>query len=554
MVRPTIHPLATDLVALIAAGEVIDSWSAVVRELVENAIDAGATHLKLTFNPESWQLQLADNGRGMAISDLEICAQAHSTSKIRQLTDLWQLSSLGFRGEALHSLAQVSRLTIASRLPDDLGWQVKFNHQGQSKRVEQIAIAPGTIVTVEDLFGTIPQRRGGLPALNRQLKAIQKIIYHFALCHPSLTWQVVREGRPWLYLSSGQSVRDILPQILTNTHFQDFCHLQDVLCLEDCSEPATLSLALGLPDRCHRHRPDWIKVAINGRVVRSSGLEQALLAGLSRTLPRGRYPICFLHLTLPPDRVDWNRHPAKTEIYLKNSDLLLEHLAKVSDRALNLTPHALPSSLHNRRLAKLLKAAESSSSYSISGQVETPLAPLPLTAVGQVNNTYVVAEHPAGLWLIEQHIAHERVIFERLQTEWQVVNLDSPILLDCLAVRQLEQLQRIGIDCAAFGENCWAVRSLPQLLVGRSDVREALQELSLGGDLPAAQVALACRTALRNGTPLSCEQMQQLLTEWQRTRNPHTCPHGRPIYLALEESSLARFFRRHWVINKSHGI
>jgi DNA mismatch repair protein MutL len=553
-VAPTIHPLATDLVALIAAGEVIDSWAAVVRELVENAIDAEATHLRLTLQPELWRLQLADNGRGMAIADLEICAQAHSTSKIQQLSDLWRLSSLGFRGEALHSLAQVADLTLASRPVDDLGWQVKFNHQGQPEQVDPAAIAPGTIVTLEDLFGTIPQRRAGLPSLNQQLKAIQTIIYHFALCHPSLTWQVDYSDRPWLYLSPGQTAQDILPQMLKNTNFHDFYHVKDILMPDKSLEPASFSLILGLPDRCHRRRPDWIKVAINGRVVRSPSIEQVLLTGFARTLPRDRYPVCFLHLTLPPDQVDWNRNPAKTEIYLKNSDHWLEQLAQVCDRALQMTDRALPTTFQNRRLTTLLKTAESSPNYAIEGENEPQFAALPLKAVGQVNNTYIVAEHPAGLWLVEQHIAHERVIFEQIQAQWQIIELDSPLLLDRLTLRQLEQLQQIGLELDRFGEDCWAVRSLPQSLLGRPDALEALQELSLGGDLQTAQVAVACRTAIRNGTTLTHEQMQQLLGDWQRTRNPHTCPHGRPIYLALEESSLSRFFRRHWVIGKSHGI
>jgi DNA mismatch repair protein MutL len=158
------------------------------------------------------------------------------------------------------------------------------------------------------------------------------------------------------------------------------------------------------------------------------------------------------------------------------------------------------------------------------------------------------------MWLVEQHIAHERVLYEQLCDRWQLVPLEPPVILSHLTPAQVEQLQRLGLEVEPFGEQLWAVRNAPDLLTKRKDCDLALLELSLGGDLQTAQVATACRSAIRNGTPLSLSEMQTLLDQWTRSRNPRTCPHGRPIYLALEESSLARFFRRHWVIGKSHGI
>jgi DNA mismatch repair protein MutL len=165
-----------------------------------------------------------------------------------------------------------------------------------------------------------------------------------------------------------------------------------------------------------------------------------------------------------------------------------------------------------------------------------------------------VAEHPNGLWLVEQHIAHERVLYEQLCQAWKLINIEPPILLQHLSPTQIEQLQHLGLQVDPFGLELSAVRTIPEMLAQREDCREALIELSLGKDLQAAQVATACRTAIRNGTPLSLREMQTLLEQWVRTRNPRTCPHGRPIFLRLDESSLSRFFRRHWVIGKSHGI
>ena len=176
-------------------------------------------------------------------------------------------------------------------------------------------------------------------------------------------------------------------------------------------------------------------------------------------------------------------------------------------------------------------------------------------AIGaQVLNTYIVAEHSTGLWLIEQHIAHERVLYEQICTQWRLVPLEPGIILQSLTTTQLEQLQRLGLEIDPFGEGVWVVRNAPELLAKRSDCSDALLEISLGGDLQAAQVATACRSAIKNGTPMTLIEMQTLLDQWIKTRNPRTCPHGRPIVLQLEESSLSRFFRRHWVIGKSHGI
>jgi DNA mismatch repair protein MutL len=158
------------------------------------------------------------------------------------------------------------------------------------------------------------------------------------------------------------------------------------------------------------------------------------------------------------------------------------------------------------------------------------------------------------MWLVEQHIAHERVLYEQLCDHWQLIAVEPPIILYQLSPAQVSQLERIGLDIEPFGEKLWAVRNIPAMLKEREDCAEAILELSWGGDLQTAQVAVACRSAIRNGTKMTLPEMQTLLNNWQRTRNPRTCPHGRPIYLSLAESTLARFFRRNWVIGKSHGI
>ncbi|AFZ34448.1 DNA mismatch repair protein MutL [Stanieria cyanosphaera PCC 7437] len=553
-----IQTLPPDVINLIAAGEVIDSLAAVVRELVENSLDAEATRITVSLMPNLWQLQVTDNGKGMSVEDLRLCANAHSTSKIRDRQDLWKINSLGFRGEALHSIAQVAELEIFSRAAiDEIGWRVAYQ-EGKLVTEEIVAIASGTIITVANLFASLPVRRRALPSVNQQIKLVQNIIHQLALTHPGITWQVWQNQKPWFNLSPGMTAKEILPQILKRVNLTDLQFLKlDVAVPEESEAKSNLELVIGLPDRCHRHRPDWVKIAVNGRIVRLPELEQTIITSMAKNVPRDRYPVSFLHLHLPSHLVDWNRHPAKTEIYLHYLPDWQEQVTQAIEKALTITPINLPLAVVNQRVNKLLKVAEEKNSYNCEPNETKPkheLNLIQLKAVAQVNKTYIVVEHSSGFWLVEQHIAHERVLYEQIQDHWQLIPLKTPILLNNLNFFQLEQLERLKIEIEPFGEGIWAARNAPALLAQRDDCHEALIELSLGGDLQSAQVATACRSAIRNGTPLSLPEMQNLIDQWQSTRNPRTCPHGRPIYLSLEETSLARFFRRHWVIGKSHGI
>ena len=576
----TIQALPTEVVYLITAGEVIDSLASVVRELVENSLDAGATRIVVSLWPQQWRIRVADNGCGMNLDDLQQAATAHSTSKIRSSADLWKINSLGFRGEALHSLTTLADLEILSRpLDGKLGWRIIYGDGGKVVQVEVTAIAPGTVVTVSDLFGNCSSRRQGLPTTAQQMKAVQATIYQIALCHPHVTWQIWQNDRQWFTICPAATTGQLLPQILPQVRQGDLqevkLEIPNPLNSEDrtqnsefstpnsslCTLYSALNLVVGLPDRCHRHRPDWVRVAINGRMVKTPELEQTILSAFHRTLPRDRYPICFLHLAISPDQINWNRNPAKTEIYLNEIIYWQGQITQAINQALSISSNNLKEAVHTTRVSKLLKAAEAKGGYNFNPQNRNPCTdainrvfPNSLKAVAQVSNTYIVAEHSGGMWLVEQHIAHERVLYEQLCDDWQLLPVEPPIILYQLSSAQVSQLQRIGLEIEPFGEQLWAVRNIPAPLQQRDDCAEAILELSWGGDLQTAQVAVACRSAIRNGTPMNQQEMQILLDNWQRTRNPRTCPHGRPIYLSLEESALARFFRRNWVIGKSHGI
>jgi DNA mismatch repair protein MutL len=597
----SIQPLNTALIYRIAAGEVIDSLSAVVRELIDNALDAGATRLQISLWPQQGRVQVADNGRGMDWADLLQTALPHTTSKIDAFHNLGELSTLGFRGEALHSLAQLGQLEICSRTQTGTtGWRVTYTDQGAIAQAEEIALAAGTTITVAQLFQNWPSRQDALAKPQQAMQSIQAMIGDYALCHPHVTWQVSQSGRDWFSLAPG-SPKDLLVQLLRKLSPDDLYYRKTQIDLDlspldlgSISAPlprsatGSLELLTGLPDRLHRQRADWVRVAVNGRRVavnidaapESWGLgplEQSILNAFRQTVPRHRYPVCWVHLRVPSCWVDWNRTASKSHIYLHQIEFWREQMTQQIHQSLHLTDQAIQPT----RLPQLFRSAEQQGRYALApvnlssplpmdrsdngsealetGKISEPLTELgpeqgTLRAIAQLHQTYILAEHPTGLWMIEQHIAHERVLYEQICQNWQVIVLASPIMLRNITEQQIRNLTQMGLTIDPFGQALWAARTAPQLLAQRSDCSDALYELSHCVTVQPALVATACRSAIRNGQVLTLSEMQLLLDQWQLTRHPRTCPHGRPIYLALEEQALSRFFRRHWVVGKSHGL
>ncbi len=409
----------------------------------------------------------------------------------------------------------------------------------------------GTRIEVRALFANLPHRRQAIGNLQRQRIKIQHYLQCMALCHPRVTWQLWQQDRLKLQVSPGSTPQDILLQCLPALQQQDLTTVEQSLTppsdAQNDNEPARLTLTLGYPDRYHRHRPDWVLVAINGRPVHLPELEQTLMGIFHRSLPRHRFPLCFAHLHLPPRWIDWNRHPAKTELYLQDLEHWQAQLKATLTQCLRLSP------LVSSRAKTLLKAADTAGSYQLADPqtslTATVLQPtFSLKAIAQVNRTYIVVEHDQGVWLVEQHVAHERVLFEQLQQQWSCQALVKPLLMSDLTPQQVERLQEFGLEIDVFGEGTWAVRSLPQLLQEEENPIDCLQELSQLTSLVTAQATIACRCAIKNGQPLTPKDYKQLIDQWQQCEQPQTCPHGRPIYLALDESSLARFFRRNWII------
>jgi DNA mismatch repair protein MutL len=509
---------------LIRAGETLEHLAAIVRELVDNALDAGADRIVVHFEPERWQVRVSDNGVGLSADDLTLVAHRHTTSKIYAPEDLQQIQSLGFRGEALHALSAVSDLEIASCLKASAaGWRAHYDHQGECCQIEPCGLAPGTIVTARNIFGTLPVRRQFLQ-IRQENQQVLQTIRSLALAHPHLTLQLKINDRNRLFFPGVTTQLRRLSQVLGIAE-------QDLRSVQQASALGTLELVVGLPDNVSRPRPDQIFVGINGRLIQDADLQLTLQKSFTRTLPKGRSPVALLHLQLDPQRIDWNRHPAKQTVHLGDRPQLETWVQGAVQEALGgVTP---------RTPINFFKVAEEKAIY----QTTAPL--VQVRALIQLQGMYILAEHQEELWLVEQHVCHERVLFERIMVDWQIVSCEAQ-LLQRLRPQQVENLERLGLDIESFGEGLWAVRTLPQLLVDRTDIPDALWELSRHPDPEAARVTLACRTAIKNGTPVNLDWAQELIDQWQQCQNPHTCPHGRPIYLSLNSHDLGQYFRRRW--------
>ena len=433
-----IHTLPLEVVHLIAAGEVIDSLAAVVRELAENAIDAGAKRIVISIWTDTLSVQVSDNGCGMAIADLSQAATPHTTSKINNAEDLQQINSLGFRGEALYSLAQLADLSICSRpILEPVGYQANYDEHGNLQSPPKVtAIATGTIVSVRNLFSRYPNRLQSLPSNSQQVRKVQLQLQLMAIANPHVNWQVNLDNREWMTIWAGENNSEILPQIISSIQSYDLMYKE--FALSPSPSPAgegskNISITLGLPDRLSRRRPDWVKVILNGRVINFPELEQTILSSLERTLPRNRFPVCIVRLDLPCDRIDWNRHPAKAEAYIQNLAEVQSQLKDLITEALKI-PESSSQSTYTSATNDLLRAAERKTSYLIPAKKENFNQPHnSLKAIAQVLDTYILAEHSGGLWLVEQHVAHERVLFERIELQWQIVAIEQPILLKQLS-------------------------------------------------------------------------------------------------------------------------
>ena len=574
-----IRILPDHVASQIAAGEVIERPASVVKELVENALDAGSSAVTIEISGAGKRLiSVTDDGAGIPPDELGLAVSRHATSKLSRSEDLFHIDTLGFRGEALASVGSVSRLTVESRtIETDVGARLTVEG-GRLEGQVGTGMPPGTRVTVQDLFYNVPARLKFLKTDNTERRHIEALVTRYALAYPEVRWQLLVDGTPSLSTSGNGDRREVLSSLygvdiarkmLSVDFREDEYHIHGFI------SPISLT-------RSNRRE---ITIFVNGRWVRDTAVTAAVIRAYHTLLMVGRYPIVVLFIDLPSEGVDVNVHPAKAEVRFREADRIFSRVQRAVRRAL--LAHSPVPDLGTGQLwgtqrdtdtqqtdpAWQMSAdiqpsrgegdSESARVRIHTGDAEADGLPL-LRLVGQVAATYLIAEGPDGLYLIDQHAAHERVLFEQLmaqqvgqrvpaQSLLEPVNITLPPDKARLLEDQLPVLDTLGFEVDSFGPNTFTVRAIPALIVG-GDPEAALNvlvedfeedETPLAAAVEARITARICkRMAVKGGQNLSAEEQTALLRSLEACQSPRTCPHGRPTMIHLSADLLERQFGR----------
>lgn len=621
---PKVLVLSEEVANQIAAGEVVERPASVVKELAENALDAGATRIDIEIRQGGLErIVVSDNGCGLAPDDLVLAFQRHATSKLRRAEDLFGINTLGFRGEALPSIASVARVLVTTReQASSTGWRMSVA-AGEQGGPEQCGAPVGTTITVQDLFYNTPARRQFMKSPLAEAGRVRELIAHMALAAPQVAWRLTQDDRIVLQTAGNNQLQDAVLSI----------YGRDVVDqLIPVSGGGTLVSVSGLisrPELTRNNRRDQVFI-LNDRLVQCRSLSVVLAEAYRSLLPGGRHPLAFLHLTLPPETVDVNVHPAKTEVRLREERQVAAILHRVLRQSLEAAGQAkAAASLSLERLAAAQTVRETQLSapalwdsavpeHPSSAAAETePLVPISLqqvkqqllgteasrwtmsqpaaclpqpgpeapadqqlvpattpasqsTAVadayrllGQVLASYLVVERTGGVWLVDQHAAHERVIYEQLSDQAAHGAAASQQLLVPYAMQigpreaaaleaSTAELAALGFDLQHFGGQTWLLRSLPTIYRGRfrpeqfADlVSELAEDYRSNRQLERREqimIRLACQSAIKAGQRMHHAEMVELLDQLWQTSLPFTCPHGRPIAINFSSDQLFRLF------------
>lgn len=563
MGRRPIRVMPPDLARKIAAGEVVERPASAVKELIDNAVDAGATVIDVDVREAGLKLiRVTDNGAGITPEELPTAFESHATSKIETLEELEHLETLGFRGEALSSIAAVARVDVRTRPADaDVGARYELEF-GVPSSIVPVTTPSGLRISVMDLFSNVPARRKFVRSLRAEGGQIQNVVMTYALAQPGIRFSLSMDGRVTFTNPGTGALSDALAAV----HGPEALHKMYSLDVQDgglhihgmISEPG-----LTRPNRSS------IAIFINGRPVANRSLVFALEEAYSGYLMTGRHPLAVVHLSVPPSEVDANIHPAKAEVRLAHdrevhgalhravSATLLEQRL----RARGLADEVMPEE------AEPVSAVATPQPLPVDGGGHDASEPLlqqvpALRVFGQTNATFIIAEGPRGLYMIDQHAAHERILFDRFDGELEAGKLVSQQLLEGVSVdltpdqmgaleRNRELLERAGFVIEPFGSTACLVRAVPALSSRAGPAELVAEVLSELHDLPEpaaarerALAAMSCKAAVKAGQVLDLQEMRELVIQLERTLRPSTCPHGRPTMIHLSHSQLEREFGR----------
>jgi DNA mismatch repair protein MutL len=604
-----IRLLDPQVASKIAAGEVVERPASVVKELVENAIDAGATVVHVEVRGGGLELiRVVDNGCGIPQDEIALAFEHHATSKISSMEDLEAVRTLGFRGEALYSIASVGLVTLFSRTVSQLPGSFVEVADGRVTERGARGAPKGTTITVRNLFYNVPARRKFLKSAEVESGRVGLLVSQFALAHPGIAFDLISSGRQVFQSTGSGSLFDVLVRVFGLETAKQMIPIgadvretfapnaargvtgEEALAGTDLTLPVGARAGQGVRVSGYVSQPhvtranrQHLSFFVNKRCVQSPMMSRAVEDAYHTLLPMGRHPIAVLDITLRPQELDVNVHPAKAEVkFLREGEVFVavqravraalsqgasvpEFGAVVPDAGHAGVQMPMASVFRN---AGWVGAAPPGGGPDAGSVVVGPVEPvhrkLPvLRILGQMAQTYIIAEAPDGMYLIDQHTAHERILYERLTCEHARLAVRSqallePVTLDLTPRQQamlsprLALLQEMGFDIEAFGERAYLLRSIPSVLRGGDAIQAILEIVDLLADEKAAPanwqeslcITLACHGAVRAGQSLTLEEMRQLATQLEQTDLPRTCPHGRPTLLHISQAQLEREFGR----------
>src|SRR5271165_3145531 len=613
-----------DIVAnKIAAGEVVERPASAVKELLENSLDAGSNDFRIEVeNGGRRIIRIRDNGCGMLRDDALLAFERHATSKLHDVKDLDEIATLGFRGEALPSIGSVSRLVLETRSADETtGTRVEVAG-GKILRCDEIAASPGTVITVRDLFFNVPARKKFLRSEQTELAHIASLVTHYSLAHPDKTFELLNCAATLLHVTPVATLRERVFQVFGSQMLEDLIDLGErTREIAEAEEPVRVYTLTGFVSRpqVQKNNRNSIYIFVNGRLIRDRLLMHAIGSAYHNLMPASCYPFALLFLECEPEEVDVNVHPSKTEVRFRHGSFVHDFVRdSIRDRLIAARPvsgipistapqpaASLPFSDFTQRIEnqqfepvpdatigperpedlpvfnlRTSPAPEPRFDFSdpVSPAIPDTHGALPsvepsdslgalsdLRPLGQIHESFIVAAGRDGLWIIDQHVAHERILFEKVLRQQAEGSVESqrllmPILLDLSAAQQIEyariadELERSGFESEPFGTRTIAVKAAPAD-VGPGDIEKLVFEIleiaegemrkaSLGDLRRAMAASIACRAAIKINMRLDQTKMAWLLRELAATACPMSCPHGRPIALRYSTRDILKSFHR----------
>lgn len=591
-----IKQLSKHLINQIAAGEVIERPSSVVKELTENSVDAGATKISIEINNDCRDIRVADNGCGIYPDDIMLAFSKHATSKIATDEDLFNIHTLGFRGEALSSIISISKLTCTTRTADfDTGTKVKCENS-EVKQVET-GCAIGTIMDIRDLFYNIPARLKFLKSSNTEFSYIQELVQSIALAHPECSFELKKNGKIVLKTSGQNNLLQTIKEVYSTDIISN---LKEVLKTDQLAG-MKISGYVSTPNYTRSSKKGY-HIYINGRTVKCPVFQKAIDTAYKSLIANGKYPFVVLNLELPPADVDVNVHPTKKEVRYKNTNQvfnfifasiqagLTNYIERQSARSFDpqsYTPQPVQQSnvvdFVQPKLEssgeiyfdkkddtiyvsdKLMQEEEENFSQQKEEKTEQRQFFVPVekepeseeNIIGQYKNTYILVEKEDGLEIIDQHIAEERYIYEKLMAEKNIVS-QMLFVSDVVPVssteaelikENIDKFEKFGFGIEFLKENELIFRKVPQM-IAKVNPKEILADIlaNIEGNIDRLEehilITTACKASVKAGQKLSTWQMQEIVKKWRTTKMPYTCPHGRPVVKFFPHKEIAGFFQR----------